>query len=322
MVGNDTAADGRKPLDTTIEVVTPENIAFRYQLAGPFRRLPAFLVDWLIRVGSFVLIVILMFVIAGLLGANAPLAGLIGPFVTAGIFILYFFFSWFYCVFFEAYFSGRTPGKWILGLRVIGVDGHPISGQQALLRNLLRTADLAPPMSLAGFSPDEPVYQLFFIPTAMVGLVAICCSRRLQRLGDMAAGTMVVIDERGWQWPMGKVDDLRIPALASFVPADFRVSPSMAKALAAYAERRPYLSPGRRREVARCLAQPLAERFGFRDDIDPDLMLSSLYYRVFMADAAPPPDLGALARFSPLAKDAAVAPAIAAPVAVPPTGAR
>ena len=115
---------------------------------------------------------------------------------------------------------------------------------------------------------------------------------------------MVIVDERGWRLPAAKVDDPRVPALASFFPGDYRVSPSMAKALAIYVERRHFLTPARRREIARHLAIPLIDRFEFRADIDPDLLMYALYYRVYLSDSSDEAaDLGPLAGFSPLRRD-------------------
>ena len=291
------------PLDTTIEVVTPENIGFAYQLAGPFRRLPAYLLDLAIRLGSFALLAFLILIFGGLAGFTFG-TSLAPSLLFAFIIVMYFVQAWFYGVFFETYYNGRTPGKWAMGIRVIGDDGHPVSGMQALLRNLLRVADLAPLHTLAAFDPENEYLKYIPVPTAIVGLAAMLLSRKMQRLGDIAAGTMVVIDERNWQLPVVRVDDVRVPALASYIPADFRTSPTLAKALAAYAERRAYLSPGRRREIAKHLAVPLIEKFEFRNDIDPDLLLYAMYYRVFLEDSNVQPDLGPLAGFSPLAKDA------------------
>lgn len=291
------------PLDTTIEVVTPENIAFDYQLAGPFRRLPAYVIDVAIRIITFICLVLLIMLGAALLGGLG--GGAILPALgVALLLILYFLQSWFYGVFFEAYFNGRTPGKWICGLRVISDDGHPITGMQALIRNLLRAIDLMPATTLTALDPENP-YVMVPLMTGMVGLFTMMATRRLQRLGDLAAGTMVVMDERNWTLPVARVDDLRVPALASFIPADYRATPTMAKALASYAERRMYLSPARRREIARHLAVPLIDRFEFRRDVDPDLLLYALYYRTYLADGiSEPPELGPLSGFSPLAKDA------------------
>ena len=284
-------------LDTTIAVVTPENIAFDYQLAGPFRRLPAYLIDFGVRWGV-IAIVILGLILAGVL---ASLAGMT-PFVIATGFIFYFIVSWFYGTLLETYFNGRTIGKWACGIRAIGVEGRPINGKRAMLRNLLRIADLAPLAALSSFAPNVP--PAFLIPTGMVGLLTMISTRRMQRLGALAAGTMVIVDERGWKLPIAKVDDPRVPALASFLPGDYRVTRSMSRTLAMYAERRHYLTPARRREIARHLASPLIDRFEFRADIDPDLLMYALYYRTYLADSSEElPDLGPLAGYSPLRRD-------------------
>jgi hypothetical protein len=186
---------------------------------------------------------------------------------------------------------------------VIDVEGRPISGRRALIRNLLRIADMAPMYAISNLSEGAP--PIYMIPTGMIGLISMMLTRRMQRLGDLAAGTMVIIDERIWKLPISKVDDPRVPALASFVPGDYRISRSMARTLAVYAERRPYLTPARRREIARRLIVPLVERFDFRHDIDPDLLMYSLYYKTFLADSNDAlPDLGPLAGYSPLRRDA------------------
>ncbi len=281
-------------LDTTIAVVTPENIAFDYQLAGPFRRLPAYLIDLVVRNGLILVILIVMLLLGVLAQLPVPSS------LLATLFIIsYFLISWFYGTVMETYFNGRTVGKWACGLRVICLDGRPIDGTRAVIRNLLRVADLAPYVALSQL--DDEIPPIFLIPTGIIGLVSIICTRRMQRLGDLAAGTMVVVDERSWRLPVTKLDDPRVAALATFIPGDYRVSRTMARTLATYVERRAYLTPARRREVARTLAEPLLQRFEFRPDIDPDLLMVALYHATFLADPRdPPPDLGPLANHSPL----------------------
>lgn len=287
------------PLDTTIAVVTPENIAFDYQLAGPFRRVPAYLIDLLVRWGAIVFLVVVAFFIGILIDIRT-----LSPFLIAGMLLTYFFISWFYGTLMETFFNGRTIGKWACGIRVIDVDGRPINGRRAFVRNLLKIVDLFP-LATPGMFVDSEIPPIVLIPTGLAGLVTMMTTKRLQRLGDLAAGTMVIVDERSWRLPVAKVDDGRVAALASFIPADYRISRSMAKTLAIYAERRHYLTPARRREVARHLTNPLTERFEFRRDIDPDLLMYALYYKTFLSDAsAELPDLGALAGYSPLIKDA------------------
>ncbi len=293
-----TAQDGAKlvSIDTQVELATPENISFQYSLAGPFRRFPAWVADLLIK-GSIIFVVFLLLTCGG-----AMLGRLGGSFGIALSLVGIFLISYFYGVFFESVYNGKTPGKWMMGIRVVSVDGHPISGVQAMLRNLLRLADLAPPVSPAVIFDTENAFLAF--PSCLVGLAVMACTSRMQRLGDLAAGTMVIIDERAWSLPVVKVDDPRIPALASFVPADFRFTQTLSRSLAQYAERRAYLTPARRREVARKLAEPLIKRFEFRADVDPDLLLYSLYWKVFLSDARKGPvELGTLAGYSPLLRD-------------------
>ncbi len=285
-------------LDTTIAVVTPENIAFDYQLAGPFRRLPAYLIDLAFRWLLLVLFVISLWFLGALIDIDS-----LSPLLVATTFLAYFLFTNFYGTLLETYFNGRTIGKWVCGIRVIDIDGGPITGKRAFLRNLIRVADLAPYAALS--QVDESVAPVFFFPTGMIGLVSMMLTSRMQRLGDLAAGTMVIVDQRGWRLPVARIEDPRVPALASYIPPEFRPTRSLARTLAVYAERRHYLTPPRRREIARHLTVPLIDRFEFRTDLDPDLLLGALYYRTFLVDAtSESPDLGPLAGFSPFRRDA------------------
>lgn len=246
-----------QPLDLTIDVVTPENIAFEYRLAGPFRRLPALLFDiFVCRATQFALAFIFLLTV----GFASP--GLAIFLLLISVFII----DWFYGILFETFLNGQTLGKWVFGLRVLSVRGEPINGMQAALRNLLRSADL-----LFGFF-------------GTVGIVAMSMNRRYQRLGDLVAGTIVVVEERRWLTGVAKLDDPRAIQLAAYLPPNFVVSRTMARALATYVERRRFFTPPRRREVARHLAEPLLERFGLPQDTSYDLLLCALYYRTFIAD--------------------------------------
>ena len=241
-----------RQIDTTIEVIAPENIAFTYRVAGPFRRLPAFGLDLLLR--SVILIVLFMFF--------SVLSVAIGGLGIAIWFVIFFLLSWFYGGFFEAYFNGQTPGKRIMGLRVLSTNGRPINGYQAVLRNLLRSVDTF----------------------TVLGVVVMACNRRFQRLGDLVCRTMVVIEERPWLIGVAEIDDPRAYQLASYLPSNLRVSRSMALALSHYAERRRLFSPLRRREVAAHLAAPLLKKFGLPSNTSYDLLLCTMYYRLFIAD--------------------------------------
>jgi uncharacterized RDD family membrane protein YckC len=242
------------PLDATLDVITPENIAFEYRLAGPFRRLPAFILDFCIGTALFIA---LWLVISMSVAIASP--GL----AMAVVLLLFFLIWWFYGVLFETFMNGQTPGKYMLGLRVLSDSGEPINGMQATLRNLLRAADL-------------------FLPLA--GLVVMSLNKKFQRLGDLVAGTIVVIEERQWLTGVAQLEDPRAIQLAAYLPPNFVVTRSLARTLATYVERRRFFTPPRRREVARHLAIPLLSRFGLPPDTSYDLVLCALYYRTFIAD--------------------------------------
>jgi uncharacterized RDD family membrane protein YckC len=242
-------------IDNTIEVIAPENIAFTYRGAGPFRRFPAFVIDLFVRLA----VLFLLFLISTFLSMA------VGGLGIAVWLVLFFLLSWFYGGFFEAYWNGQTPGKSLMGLRVLSTSGRPINGFQAILRNLMREAD---------------TYLLG------VGLLVMACNRRFQRLGDLVCGTMVVIEEQPWLAGVAPIDDPRVYQLASYLPSDLQVRRSMALALAHYAERRRFFSGERRREVAAHLAEPLLRQYGLPSNTSYDLLLCTMYYRLFIADRA------------------------------------
>ena len=251
-------------LDTSIRVVTPENISFRYQLAGPFRRLPAFLIDFAIRIG----------VVTGLAFVS-NLFGLVGPGLgQAFLLISWFVLSWFYGALFETYFSGQTPGKWITGLRVLTVDGRPINGMQAVLRNVLRTADMFPP------------------PASLVGLIVASLNRRYQRLGDLVAGTIVIVEQRSRLAGVAEIGDQTAIALAAMLPSNVQIGRGLARCLISYVDRRSLLSMNQRREIAQHLAEPLLTKYELPPDTSYDMLLCALYYRAFVADRVNEEELG------------------------------
>ena len=247
-------AGDQPQIDTSIRIVTPENISFQYQLAGPFRRLPAFLIDFSIRMAVVMAI-----------GFLVQIFSLVSAGVALSMFsVLLFGLEWFYGGLFETFMNGQTPGKWLMGLRVLRVDGQPINGMQAVMRNVLRSADL--------------------LSFGFAGLICCAGTQRYQRLGDVVCGTIVVVEEKGWLWGMAKLDDERAVALAGYLPANVEISRSLGKALATYVERRLFFSPPRRREIARHLGEPLLDRFELPRDTSHDLLLCALYYRTFIAD--------------------------------------
>jgi uncharacterized RDD family membrane protein YckC len=250
-------AQRREQIDSIIRVVTPENIAFEYRLAGPFRRLPALVIDWAIFAGSYFVLVFVVSLTIGMYISGA---------IASAIMILSFFVLWwFYGGLFETFMNGQTPGKRLMGLRVLTTEGQPINGMQAVMRNLLRYADIFP-----------------FMPC--IGLIVMTLNSRSQRLGDLVCDTMVVIEQQSWLTGVARLEDPRAIQLAGYLPPNFVVSRPLARALATYVERRRFFTPLRRREVAKHLGEPLLRQFGLAADTSYDLLLCALYYRTFIAD--------------------------------------
>lgn len=247
------AAD-RQPLDTTLTVVSPENIAFQFRLAGPAARAMAFLLDTLVITGALTGAL----VVIGLLGAVAE--------AFMGLFLVAVFFVWWgYGAACEVLANGRTAGKAALGLRVVSQTGLSINPPQAILRNLLRAVDVAPP----------------FFP----GVVSMAFTRRLQRLGDLAAGTMVVLD-RTRKAPLPPRADA---TATDVIPAGFVPTPHLVEALAAYVDRRHDLSPARRAELAGIAATRLCAAWDTLPPRDPDAMICGLYERAIATSSGEAP---------------------------------
>jgi len=146
-------------LDTTRRVATPEGIELTLRLAGPVPRALAWSVDLAIRIG----IVLVVMTAASQLGR----AG------TGVILLTAFFVEWLLPAWFEAQMGGQTPGKRLFGIAVLNDDGTPLRWPGALTRNLLRAVDFLP----------------FFYA---FGLITMLLNRDFKRLGDLAAGTVVV----------------------------------------------------------------------------------------------------------------------------------
>ena len=154
------------------ELELPEEIDLQVELANVGSRTLAILVD--ISLGGLVLFVV--YALTMLLAhdvADDWLTRLSSNALKTLLMLLVFGFQWGYFNFFEWVWNGQTPGKRLLHLRVIKVDGSPVSGIDVLLRNLSRPIDTLGPMGL-------------------IGLLMIFVSRKAQRLGDLMARTLVI----------------------------------------------------------------------------------------------------------------------------------
>jgi uncharacterized RDD family membrane protein YckC len=230
------------PIDTTIEVTTPENVAFHFRVAGPFPRLIAFLIDLLLLLVALYAVGVICF----MLGLSA-----------VGLFLMFAFFTWWGTGgVLEALCNGQTVGKRALGIRVVSDSGLSINAGQAMLRNILRAADLVPP----------------FFP----GVIAMFFNRRFQRLGDLAAQTMVVFDGDNVM-PQIPHTDRMTEEFHSRIPPRYRPDPALVEALAAYVGRRQDLTVPLRREVADHLSRHFVRMWNLPAKSDPDFVLCALY---------------------------------------------
>lgn len=266
--------DAQSPLDTNIDIITPENIAFSYRLAGPFRRLPAYLIDMAVIIVSMGILGLVFFFTFGIAG--------LGGFGLGIYFILLFIVQWFYFGLFETFWNGQTIGKWLTGIRVVTEHGQPINASQAILRNILRPADAFPVLSF-------PHPLLRYIVTYQVAFFVAALTRRFQRVGDYVCGTMVIAEQQGWMRSNVRFTDPVVHRFANEqIPAGFRASPSLTRAIALYVERRRFLSMPRRMEIAQHVGKPLMERFGLPLNTNPDLLLCALYHRAFHQETTAP----------------------------------
>jgi uncharacterized RDD family membrane protein YckC len=153
--------------DTDLVVSTPERVSFDYQVAGLGTRGIAQILDLLIVAGLLIAVAFFAFA-AGAASQNGTVANLVLAF---GFFIVIFGYFWIS----EALFSGQTLGKRAFRLRAVGDRGEPLTWVQAGIRNVVRIVDFLP----YGYG---------------VGVVVLFANGRGKRLGDLAAGTVVVKD--------------------------------------------------------------------------------------------------------------------------------
>jgi uncharacterized RDD family membrane protein YckC len=204
-------------LDTLQPVELAEGVEIRLRIAGPLPRAGAYLLDFLIRV---------LLLLAGVI--LCMLAGIaLGGRVANGLMLLaWFLLDWLYPVIYEAGRRGATPGKRFMGLRVVQASGSPVTFGQAVVRNFLRFID------------SMPFYTHAF------GMVSCLASARFQRLGDLAAGTVVVYDRMPPQPAVAAME--QVPPL----PLPVSLTADETRALGLFLERAGLWPRARRIEIA------------------------------------------------------------------------
>jgi uncharacterized RDD family membrane protein YckC len=229
-----------------LTIDTPEQIALEFPLAGVGSRCLAMVLDTLIQAafGIIVLIIasLLGFGFAVILGhvSNAS-SQTLGMWVLALV-ILVLFSAWYgYFALFEIIWRGQTPGKRALGLRVISASGRPMTPTQAILRNLLRVVDQLPALYA-------------------VAIISVLISSRNQRLGDIAAGTVVVREQ--------ETEAVHVSAQETAVKDRLRANRLTDQELSLierFLQRRDELDPELRGRTALQIATRIRERLGITE---------------------------------------------------------
>jgi uncharacterized RDD family membrane protein YckC len=232
-------------------VLTPERVNLQYDIAGIGSRCAAVIVDSIIQIAALTLLTVALFASAAVSVAFAGVSGrgagvlVIGLFglavlaITVGYFIL-----------FEIVWSGQTPGKRLVGVRVIRENGYPIRPVDAVIRNLVRIVD--------------------FLPASYgVGVLTMLLNKRSRRLGDFASGTIVVREgARGATSLVLHTDPDRMRGVT--------LSAADATLVRDFLTRRVTMEPGARAGLASRLATALSTRYGLSLEADAEEFLERL----------------------------------------------
>jgi uncharacterized RDD family membrane protein YckC len=244
---------------------SPEGVHLDLPIAGPAPRMVAYLIDLAAMVVLFVLLAIVMFMLLPI-GASldrwlnavyhhnggAPPSGkvsqsagaAVGLFIAIAV-IIQFVIETGYFIFWEMVTNGRSLGKVLIGLRVVCRDGLPISARSSVIRNVMRIVDILP-------------------ANYLVGLIAILISNSGERIGDRAAGTLVVRLDRTEAAP-----DLGTSGDSTTVPFTrqqlSRIGPRELQLMRGTLRRIAKLSDTRAAELVAEVAESMRIRMGFAE---------------------------------------------------------
>jgi uncharacterized RDD family membrane protein YckC len=187
-----------------LTIDTPEGVPLELTLAGVGSRFTSALLDYLLQT---IILVALLVVLSYGVGVDPGAGGIAAAFWAVGFFVVF----WGYDVGFEVLNSGRTPGKALNRLRVVRESGAPVTFGTSAVRNVIRIIDILP-------------------GTYLVGMVSIVVTRRNQRVGDLAAGTLVIREPRrlppevpvspavqAQAWDTSAIDQEELDAVAAFL---------------------------------------------------------------------------------------------------------
>jgi len=249
-----------------LRIETPEQIDLSLELAGLGSRFVARLLDWGVKWGLLVLVGILVAIVSSLLGMSIG-DGRLNVYLLTLVIGLFYFLLLGYDIYFELAQNGQTPGKRRAGIRVMRENGAPPDFRSACIRNLLGMADFLP---------------IFFL----LGGLLVCLSSRRQRLGDMAAGT-IVVRERAVKAPADlrkELNHLVATTAFAFTPDQLAAcSKDSLHILRSFFQRFGELEPQARDQLASRLAYEFKRKTGYvegptsRVNSQPEAFLASLF---------------------------------------------
>jgi uncharacterized RDD family membrane protein YckC len=214
-----------------LTIDTPEGVPLELTLAGVGSRFASALLDYILQI-------IILVALALVLGYGAGLSPGGSALSSAAWIVGFFLVFWGYDVAFEVLNSGRTPGKAANGLRVVLESGAPVTFVPSAIRNVIRIIDLIP-------------------GNYLVGVTSILVTKKNQRLGDLAGGTLVIRESR----KLPPAVQLRTSAQAPAWDTS-AVNQQELDAVAAFLARRHELANGARIEIAAELAGRLRPKVG------------------------------------------------------------
>jgi uncharacterized RDD family membrane protein YckC len=247
----------------TLAIRTPEYVRLNYVLAGLGSRAMAFFLDTALRAILLLSIFFIVLLLSTWIPAVIPwqfLKGLSGTWLLALGFLAYGIVDLGYFLIFEALWSGQTPGKRHQRLRVIKADGQPVGWLESSIRNILRAVDMP-----AGIYP--------------LGLVVMFLSRNNQRLGDYAAGTIVIVERRRGA-PRQRTREIPVEGL-KYPEVEFHISrlrPDQYQVLRSFLDRREEMDSTHRRQIARLLVRQLRAQWemSLRQQVSEEIFLEEV----------------------------------------------
>ncbi len=217
----------------SLDVATPERVSLSLPVAGIGYRCLAYLIDiallfgfWVVAYFTFTLLV------SDVLGFMQGLSGFTQTLMVVGLFAT----QWMYWTLAEVFMGGQTPGKRLIGIRVVRLDGSPVGPLESAVRNLVRVVDFLPGLYATG-------------------CLSMLLTRQHRRLGDLLAGTLLVREER---FDLDKYTTAAEAPAVSATPGTVRLGPEDVELVLAFLTRAPQLEPAARAQ----LGARLVDRYG------------------------------------------------------------